>query len=129
MLPPSEFVGIMMWHGRICWSRVITNEQSVVWRVRSLVLVLVLVSGGRGEQFPPTSGEAYVAGLSIVTDQIAIRRRIGYCPQVRTVHRQKTADDEPAVTTRRSHSATWAFCGRLVPKAERVDRGGSRVVW
>ena len=29
----------------------------------------------------PTSGEAYLLGHSISTDQAAIRRSLGYCPQ------------------------------------------------
>lgn len=36
-------------------------------------------------EFPPTSGSAYVDGFSISEDQSKIRRRIGYCPQVRSL--------------------------------------------
>jgi ABC-type multidrug transport system ATPase subunit len=32
-------------------------------------------------EFPPTSGSAYIDGLSIAAEQSKIRRRIGYCPQ------------------------------------------------
>ncbi|KAJ1435102.1 P-loop containing nucleoside triphosphate hydrolase protein, partial [Ochromonadaceae sp. CCMP2298] len=31
--------------------------------------------------FPPSSGEAYIDGFSIRSDQTNIRKRIGYCPQ------------------------------------------------
>lgn len=32
-------------------------------------------------EFPPSSGDAYIAGCNILEDQSKIRRKIGYCPQ------------------------------------------------
>ena len=57
-------------------------------------------------EFRPTSGEAFLEGLSLATDVHACRRKIGFCPQVRWPAWRDPALPRPGTVT---------TSGRLLP--------------
>jgi ATP-binding cassette, subfamily A (ABC1), member 3 len=68
-------------------------------------------------EFPPTSGDAFLAGVSVTKDPQKIRRRIGYCPQF---------DAHFPNLTGREHVELYASI-KGIPESDVADAAGRKL--